>query len=185
MAERSPNYILILAMVIFTAIVSYWVRESPSQVLYQPDLAAIPRHLGRWEGKDLDLTKEVLDMLNADAVLSRAYTDNHYGTQVGLLIEYRKYGRRDFIHRPEECYPNAGWEIVETGTSRHAVCAAGIFRLPRSLHRRRSTVVPPGDILVYWYASWTRDRTQLFEATVENGPRPLSDTQIWLDIYPL
>jgi len=151
MAERSPNYVLILVITILTAVGAHWARGKPSVVLYQPDLSAISPRLGRWEGKDISYGAEVMKALNADVVLSRAYTNLEYGSQASLLIVYRKYGRRDFIHRPEECYPSSGWTIVQTGTT--TVPYAG-----REVPATKVIAVKDGarDMVVYWFASGTR-----------------------------
>ena len=50
----------------------------------------------------------------ADSYVHRAYR-NRAGQQVNLLAVYRRYGRREFAHRPELCYPAAGFTITQKG----------------------------------------------------------------------
>jgi len=152
MAERSPNYILILALIILTDVGAYWAREKSSVVLYEPALTAIPSLLGQWEGRDIPIDVQVRKALNADVVLSRTYVSSNFGSQAGLLVVYRKYGRRDFIHRPEECYPSSGWTIVGTGA---ATVPYGGKEVPVT------TIIAEDkngarDMVVYWFASGTR-----------------------------
>lgn len=151
MVERSPNYALVLAVLIVTNVAAYWIREKPMPVLFNARLASFPLRLGHWEGQDLEMTQEVRKTLSADSLLSRQYADVESGDPVGLLVVYRKYGRRDFIHRPELCYPAAGWKITGTGYT----------TLPYNGTNIRATKVVAEkegsrEIIAYWFASGER-----------------------------
>jgi len=151
MVERSPNYALVLAVLIATNVAAYRIREKPMPVLFNARLASFPLRLSHWEGQNLEMTQEVRDILNADSLLSRQYADPESGDSVGLLVVYRKYGRRDFIHRPELCYPAQGWKIVGTGYT----------TLPYDGRNVRATKVvaekdDAREIIVYWFASGKR-----------------------------
>ena len=113
MVKRTPNYILVAVLTILAASVGFYVSARTPRVSFDADLSALPMKIGVWEGKDLDLSEEVRAGLKADHILSRQYTHSKTGETIGFLVVYRKYGRREFAHRPELCYPAAGWEIVQ------------------------------------------------------------------------
>ena len=54
---------------------------------------------------------------------------------IELLVVYRKFGRREFAHRPDQCYPSAGFDLLQQDattltwnhqdiTARHILAAA-------------------------------------------------------------
>lgn len=151
MVKRAPNYALVLVLILVTALVAYRLREKPMPVLLNSQLASFPLSLPNWVGQDVGIPAEVRSLLNADDVLSRNYASAETGEAAGLLVVYRKYGRRDFIHRPELCYPSQGWKIVESGRT----------RMPYNGNEVQATkVVAEKDgareIIVYWFASGSR-----------------------------
>jgi EpsI family protein len=151
MVKRSPEYALVFGMLIVAIIASYWMREKPTAVLFSPDLEAFPTIIASWTGRDLEIVSEVRNALNADTVLSRAYWNTDYGSTAGLLVVYRKYGRRDFIHRPEACYPAAGWKIVETGHTTVPYGGRNIDAVKVIAEKDEMR-----EIIVYWFASADR-----------------------------
>lgn len=153
MVKRAPNFALVIALLVIANVTAYWFREKPMPVSFGAQLQSFPLKLGDWEGHDLDMTSEVRETLNADSLLSRAYTNIQTGESAGLLVVYRKYGRRDFIHRPELCYPSQGWKIVETSTMELSYDG-------KKVDATKVVAENEGDrdIIVYWFASG--DRTE-------------------------
>lgn len=153
MAKRTPNYVLILILLVVSTAITYAVRSMPVRALYGADFSKFPTTIGAWHGDDLQMTGEVKSALNADSILSRAYTDAEAYAPVGLLVVYRKYGRRDFAHRPEMCYPASGWEIKEQGYT--TVPYAG-----KNVRARQVVAEKDGqrEVILYWFASG--DRTE-------------------------
>jgi EpsI family protein len=70
-----------------------------------------------------------------------------------MLIVYRKYGRRDFAHRPELCYPAAGWEITGKTYTK-------MFYNGKAIDARLVTAEKDigREVIAYWFASG--DRTE-------------------------
>ena len=76
-------------------------------------LDALPPQVLGWSGRDIPLEGSVEEMLRADDHVQRSYFDPAGGL-VWLYIGYygtERGGRSE--HAPWECYPTAGWEIVE------------------------------------------------------------------------
>jgi EpsI family protein len=113
MAKRTPNYLIVAILTIASACAGFYVVGQSPRVSFDANLEALPMKIGIWQGEPLELDEGTISALKADRVLSRKYVNSETGEPLGLLIIYRKYGRREFVHRPELCYPAAGWEIVQ------------------------------------------------------------------------
>ena len=131
--------------------VSYWVRARPVEVQFSADLDSFPLAIGHWQGSEMPIDSETRQALNVDSLLSRRYTHLESGSRVDVLVEYRKYGRRDFVHRPEMCYPAAGWEITRKGrmTLPYARKTTEAVRIVASKEGAE-------ELVVYWFASGVR-----------------------------
>lgn len=151
MAERTPKYLLVLVMFALAAGITYYVRSKPVNVLFDADFRSFPMTLGAWKGEDIELSGEVRGFINADSILSRSYTSTETGDQMTMLVIYRKYGRRDFVHRPESCYPADGWELVRQG---YTVLPYG----GKNVRSRFVVAEKDGEreVIAYWFASGRR-----------------------------
>jgi EpsI family protein len=151
MASRAPNYKLVFAILALAAAVTYWARLKPVKVLFTADLQAFPTTIGSWTGRGDRVDKTLRGFLNADEVLSRTYLSSDGYRSMGVWVVYRKYGRRDFAHRPEMCYPASGWEIV----------GRGYTTVPYGGKQVRAVKVfaekdGEKELIVYWFASGAR-----------------------------
>ena len=151
MDKRTPNYKLVLAILVVVCAATYWARLKPVRVLFTADLDALPKAVGSWTGRDLAIDQPIRQSMNADRILARTYTNAGGDFGITLWIVYRKFGRRDFVHRPEMCYPAAGWEI--TGKGRTTVPHGG-----RDIQAVKITAERGFDreVIVYWFASGER-----------------------------
>lgn len=147
MDKRTPKYIIVFLMFAFAAGVTYWVNTRPLKVLFDADLNAVPTRIGAWDGEDLEITSDVASALDADEVLSRSYMRSD-DELMQLLVVYRKYGRRGFAHRPEMCYPAAGWELVSKSYTTVPYGGRDIQAVKIVAQKDYSK-----DIIVYWFAS--------------------------------
>jgi hypothetical protein len=110
--KSRPNYLIVLLMLVVAAGATHWIRSRSAMVLFDADPASVPHTLGSWSGEDAEMNADTRGALEADEVLYRTYDHSDDIHSLGLLVVYRKYGRRGFVHRPEMCYPAAGWEII-------------------------------------------------------------------------
>jgi EpsI family protein len=137
----------VLAAFAVACAVTYYISFKPVQAVFDADLNSLPMRLDSWQGRDLPLDAETRKILGADEVISRSYGDD-LPDDVSLLVVYRKYGRRDFAHRPEMCFPASGYEIV---AKRHAKVPYG----GRDIDAMQ-VVAQKGDervLILYWFAS--------------------------------
>lgn len=82
------------------------------------DLNLVPRaNLNGWRYiGDLDLDDETSKQLKADATTMRRYVSPS-GQLVEMYLVYRKYGRREFNHNPDQCFPAGGFVLKSRDTA--------------------------------------------------------------------
>lgn len=151
MAKPTPKYILVLLALLISTAVTYWVRSRPAPDVLNADLKKVPVKIGAWYSEEQPIDSNVQNVLNADSLLSRLYHNDEVYTPMGLLIVYRKYGRRDFAHRPEMCYPASGYEILNKG----------LITVPyggKDIPAVKVLAEKDGqqEVVVYWFASGER-----------------------------
>lgn len=147
------RFILAAALIASAAI---FLHAHSSQEVFPPRLTlqSFPAQLGDWEGTDVALDKDVLNVLGPGEFLLRVY-QNREQTQpyVDIFIAYFASQRTgDTIHSPKNCLPGAGWSPVEN--SRVTLSLPGHAPFPANRY-----VIAKGDsrnIVLYWY--WAHDR---------------------------
>jgi len=99
----------------YTAIdTSYW-RETDNRLLIKTsyeynnitEVESFPESLGGWKGYDFSYSERVYETLEADILLSRAYTKDR--TLIWMDIINSKYGKS--FHDPKACY-GGKWNIL-------------------------------------------------------------------------
>ncbi len=127
-------------------------------------LAQFPETLGRWNGTDLPLDPEVLEVLGKGDFLNRNYVaaagpgsqadvSADLSGPVSLFIGYFPTQRSgQSIHSPQNCLPGAGWTFEESGTTR----LTGPDGSPRDVN---DFIISDGTNraeVIYWYQSHGR-----------------------------
>ena len=79
-------------------------------------LAALPLTIGRWVGEDLPLSEAVVRVTDTDDYVHRVYQNRGGPGVVSLFLAYGVRFRDLAPHRPEVCYPGAGWTLEGTRT---------------------------------------------------------------------
>lgn len=90
---------------------AYLDRPTGSEPLPPGGLANLPLRLGEWVGQDVKVDERIIRASDSDAVLSRSYTRRFSQESVGLFVAYGIHGRDLMPHRPEVCYPGAGYRL--------------------------------------------------------------------------
>lgn len=151
MAEQTRNYMITALVTVAAACLTMSISGRQPQVSFEARLDALPMTVGDWRGQDIRIDAGTRDALSADGFLYRSYTHKGTGRQIGLLIVYRKYGRREFAHRPELCYPAAGWEIIRKSYTDMPYAGS-------SVPARLVVAEQEGyrEVITYWFASGRR-----------------------------
>jgi EpsI family protein len=104
----------------FQALSDAW-KESPFP------LDELPLTLGPWRGEAVQMDEQVARATGATDHILRRYVNQVTGVKVDLILLYGP-ASSVFIHRPETCYPSAGFEPVEAPSERNV--QAGDLRAP-------------------------------------------------------
>jgi EpsI family protein len=165
-----------LAMLALAALLCLLGLHTGNLAAPHADVTLLPTSFGSWVmtgSEKTDPTHLALDGNVASALALDSYTNRNYvngvtGQQVQILVEYRRMGRGSFNHRPEECYPAAGYTltgrtvtpIVYGGQSAQALtCVADYSGTQGHDHQ----------VLLYWFATGHRVVSNFFLQQMEMG----------------
>jgi EpsI family protein len=117
-------------------------------------LSSFPLEVGKWQGTDVSIAKDVLQTLGPGDFLLRLYSNvDQSQPTTDLFIAYFASQRTgDTIHSPQNCLPGAGWTPIQA--NRTVLSVPGISPFPANRY-----VVAKGDsrkFVLYWY--WAHDR---------------------------
>lgn len=144
-----PAIILLIATAIFLQ-----ARTRGEIFPPHPALQSFPPQLGGWQGTDVPIPEESLQVLGPGDYILRAY-ENQETPQppVYLFIAYFSSQRAgDTIHSPKNCLPGNGWSPVQS--SRTMLSMPGHAPFPVNRY-----VIARGDarqLVLYWY--WAHNR---------------------------
>jgi len=80
-------------------------------------LERFPLQIGDWVGQEVPLDEAVVRNTDTEAHISRRYSRPDASQYVGFYVAYGVRARELMPHRPEVCYPGAGW----TRSDRHSI----------------------------------------------------------------
>jgi len=108
----------------------------PDKVLMPAfDLRDLPLELGRWKGEEVELDRRLFQALDAAVAIDRVYRDeeNHAVMLHGAVFADHSVPAK---HHPIECYPAAGYELLENKTVAIPIddsqsVSAGLLRFQR------------------------------------------------------
>ncbi len=72
-------------------------------------LKEFPMDFGDWHGEDVELSDVILKVAGNDDYLNRLYVNTKTGEWFNLYLAYTGDPRTMLGHRPQVCYPAAGW----------------------------------------------------------------------------
>ncbi len=87
---------------------------SGTVLLPKGTLGGLAMNLGEWAGEDAPLDERVVQATDTDDHLSRVYRRRHGTESVTLFVAYGIHFRDLMPHRPEVCYPGAGWTLEDS-----------------------------------------------------------------------
>ncbi len=112
---RTPRYNLVIGSLAVALGLSLYFGSRPENMSAVADVTTIPRDLPGWKCLgDMKMDDNTMKQILADSYVDRMYK-NDKGQIVELLVVYRRFGRREFAHRPELCYPAGGYTITKKG----------------------------------------------------------------------
>jgi len=146
--------VLTLVLVIQAAVYYTVARRSEVTPAIAP-LASFPQASGAWRSvQEVQVEKEVQDVLRADDTLNRVYVRSGKSASAFLFVAYfktQRYGQAP--HSPKNCLPGSGWEPLSE--TRISIPVPGRAQPIVS----NQYVVGRGDmksVTLYWYQSHDR-----------------------------
>lgn len=80
-------------------------------------LKDLPMDVGSWKGEVASLDPEIVKATGATDLITRRYVDQKTGAAIEAIVLYGPAAEIS-LHRPEVCYPNAGFDLVGGGNTR-------------------------------------------------------------------
>lgn len=119
-------------------------------ILPERPLSELPLRFERWHGGDMRVSSAIQDASQVDDFLTRRYIHEGSGREASLFIGYSARPRTMVGHRPDVCYPAAGWLLDE-----HAVeqISVGRHTVRVNLHRFRKPTVAGGLVVLSYYVT--------------------------------
>ncbi len=145
------RFLLVAVLLAGTALLLA-ARSGSEVIARRAPLSTFPRALNGWTGTDVQLDKEVLDVLGPGDFLVRDYHNDQQS--VALFIAYFSSQRAgDTIHSPKNCLPGAGWAPVRA--DRVAIKVPGHAPFPANRY-----LIAKGEerqLVLYWYLAHGRE----------------------------
>ena len=116
MKQNLSRFIAVMVLLL-AATLFLQARKRPESTPVSEKLAAFPISMNGWNGRDIPIDQETLNVLKAGDTLERVYTNEARRSYVDLFIGYFPTQRTGAqIHSPKNCLPGAGWAPVEAGS---------------------------------------------------------------------
>jgi len=117
-------------------------------------LASFPEQVGNWSGTDVEIPKDVREVLGPGDFLLRVYrSDDETKPFTDLFIAYFPTQRAgDTIHSPKNCLPGAGWTPIDS----RRITLSGEGHAPFTVNRYVIAKGTDRQLVLYWY--WAHDR---------------------------
>jgi EpsI family protein len=117
--SKKPNLTALIVILSFSFLLSVFLQTKPSDAgVANANIQNIAYERGNWKCVNEDFSNtELMQQLGADSYTLRRYVNLKTGQQVELYAIYRRYGRREFNHNPDQCFPAGGYRVVRRGTA--------------------------------------------------------------------
>jgi EpsI family protein len=97
----------------YRLLAAQYARAFESTPIPRGSLGSMTLQCGPWSGRDVPLSEYIVRATQTDDHINRLYTDSS-GRQVWLFVACGGRLRDLMPHRPEVCYPGAGWALRES-----------------------------------------------------------------------
>ena len=150
------SYARLVAAMVLLASTAIFLQARNGREIFPPRLAlaSFPHQLGQWTGTDIEIPKDVLEVLGAGDFLLRVYRSSEDRLPASdIFIAYFPSQRTgDTIHSPKNCLPGAGWTPIDSSQVQLEVSGHAPFPVNRY-------VIAKGDerqLVLYWYLAHNR-----------------------------
>jgi len=103
------------------------LQRADAPALPAGTLAQLPFHLGEWRGRDVPLQESVVRAADVDDHISRIYSNSGQTTPLNVFIALGRRARDLMPHRPEVCYPGAGFTLRGRAVEKHLLSDGNVL----------------------------------------------------------
>jgi EpsI family protein len=130
------------------------IRGRAEVIVPRRQLSELPHTVGAWNGRDLAIAPEVLEVLGHGDFMFRTYTgDAQSAIPVQAFIGYFASQRvGETIHSPKNCLPGSGWVATEASYSNLRMPKGRVFSVNRYVVQKGSDK----QLVLYWYQAHDR-----------------------------
>jgi EpsI family protein len=158
-----PRYWTVVAMLAATGALMN-ARGTTDRIPPSEPVANVPRTIAGWQGSDVQIDQESLDVLGPGQFLSRVYGRDDQQQPIGIFIGYFPTQRTGVsIHSPKNCLPGAGWSFE---SSRYV----DLSDANGKPHQVGEYVISDGEkeqFVIYWYQAHGRSIANEYMARVQ------------------
>ena len=131
----------------YTALLLDRIDQAP--IVLEKPLSEFPMQVGNWVGKEVEISESVLKVAGNDDYLSRLFINNTTNQWASVYVAYTATPRTILGHRPQVCYPSAGW-IVDGSEKTQFTTSSG-RKIDCLIHRFRKPSPSSGEAVVINY----------------------------------
>jgi EpsI family protein len=161
MREKLPlllrnSGVRVAAVLILAQVAGYYLIAGQDKKLPNATLNLVPKQLQNWKqvGEEGVVEQEVLDLLKADQLLNRIYSNNDGTQSASLFVAFYKSQRAGVSpHSPKVCLPGSGWMPRDSKTL--SLTLPGLSE-PIPVNRYVVTKGEYKSVVLYWYQSFDR-----------------------------
>ena len=141
------RFLVIALMLMATGIFLHY-RGGHETIPARQPLATLPTQIDSWNGFDIPIAQDVLDVLGRGDFLLRTYRSLAPQPSTNLFIAYfPSQHRGETIHSPKNCLPGAGWSPVDSSRIQLALPGHPAFPANRYIIARGED----RELVLYWY----------------------------------
>ncbi|MCK4810367.1 MAG: EpsI family protein [Candidatus Omnitrophica bacterium] len=111
MSFGRKHYLIVVIILAAASVLVLKIERRKVSTHSLADFGKLPFEIGNWQGKNLDVSQDVYEILETEDILIRQYKDKE-GDSLTLAIVYSG-NRRETFHPPEICYLGGGTKLLE------------------------------------------------------------------------
>jgi EpsI family protein len=138
--------LLIVSGVAYRCAASFLDRVSDTPITLEKPLSSFPVQVGQWKGKEVEISASVLKVAGNDDYLSRLYVNESTGKWASVYVAYTARPRTMLGHRPQACYPSAGW--ISDSSDKSQFTTAGGREVDCLIHRFHKPAPDSSEVVI-------------------------------------
>lgn len=111
MSAHGRKYLAVIAVLLVASVLVLRIQQARGKISSQVEFEKLPLSLGEWQGRDMEVTEDIYEVLETRDVLIREYKDKD-GDSIDLAVVYSGEERHSF-HPPELCFLGGGVELLD------------------------------------------------------------------------